>query len=1026
MEEHDSTEGIRILSLDGGGPGCFSQLVILDEIMGRIAHDGQLDKKQMRPADYFDLMGGVGFGAYIGFMLGALRMTVKEAMKELHTLGSKLRMGDTDAQISPSERLDILKNGVQQMLRDQGVSETVDMQDPQFSSSKCKVALLAVRSTAVNSYQWFRTYPSSRNDMDCSVVDALSASMALPTLFSPVTIGPDYAVEEFCGGGFGFNNPTRELLKEAQSTYGGERRLSVIIGIGSGRPKELSLGGSGQESDVMGELLRKLALNCETIEKDISYQLYDVGGYIRMNVAHGLEDIQMGDWSQLGKVTYCTKQYLESKSVVKLLDTTIKLVMKRRGTMSLNQLKRATRIKHQAKGPPAVSPYFVVRKEEWTIMEQKLLGPRMKGLNVFVISGMGGCGKTQMVSYFVQEYHDRFKHIFFVDASSESSIKMDLRDAIRSLDGHQQDLENDAISFLQSHVNSLLIFDNANDPKVDLVQFFPRLYGGMILITTRLQTLRSLSTLHYLELGTMSHDEAIETLVKAAQRDFPLHPKDIPHVGAIIEELGYLSLALVQAGVYISNMASGKTMDGHGSVFEHYLNLLRQKQAILLRNQGAAFLDPYRHGVYAALDLSYTLLPSLSRDFLHLCSQLHYTNISVSMLLAAAEGGFEDKWEYLERPRSHQDVQYKLHTMFSINGVPNEALVYDVVQSLVSLSLVQRTMRNKTVLLHIHPLVYAWAQEILSSSLWSLYTQMAITVVSTSSHTLSPGDVQYLPPHIIKLMETIKPGGLHVRDMIQFGVIMRDYGFGRVAVELHERVTRRIEAEVGSNDKQMLDAYMILGNTYERAGRLKEAERIKGRVLAICHQIHGKQHPVTIAAYSNLAVTYRSIGKLQEAEELQIKVLEMQQEILGEQHPDTIAASNNLANTYAKLGKLQEAVELQIKVLEVQQGILGEWHPDTITASNNLAITYQSLGQLQVAEKLKFKVLEMRHEILGERHPDTISASSNLAVTYWSTGKLQEAEELQIKVLEMQQEILGEWHPDTITTSNNLAITYQS
>ncbi|PVF92774.1 FabD/lysophospholipase-like protein, partial [Serendipita vermifera] len=332
MEEQDSTEGIRILSLgaywrddsintliggpfhirtDGGGPGCFSQLVILDEIMARIAHDKQLDKKQMFPSDYFDLIGGVGFGAYIGFMLGGLRMTVKDAMKELHTLGSKLRLGDVDVQISPTERLDILKNGIKEMLRNQGLSEDVDLRDHRFRSSKCKVQVFsAVASAAVNSYQWFTTYPSPRNDIECSVVDALSASMALPTLFSPVTIGPEYAVEEFCAGGLGFNNPTRELLKEAQSTYGGERRLSVIVSIGSGLPKELSLEGSSQESGVMGELLRKLAINCETIEKDISFQLYDVGAYIRMNVSRGLEDVEMGDWSRLGKVTSCTKQYL--------------------------------------------------------------------------------------------------------------------------------------------------------------------------------------------------------------------------------------------------------------------------------------------------------------------------------------------------------------------------------------------------------------------------------------------------------------------------------------------------------------------------------------------------------------------------------------------------------------------------------------------------------------------------------------------------------------------------------------------
>ncbi|CAG8756153.1 4750_t:CDS:1, partial [Acaulospora colombiana] len=176
---------------------------------------------------------------------------------------------------------------------------------------------------------------------------------------------------------------------------------------------------------ALEELLGKLALNCETIEKDISYQLYEVGAYVRMNVARGLEDMRLQDWNRLGKVTSSIKQYLESTSVVKLLDTTVKFVTERPGVMSLNQLSKyphrlkryhssplhppacTIRIRCQAKGPPAVSPYFVVRKEGWQIMEQKLLGPRAEGLNVFVISGMGGCGKTQMVSYFVQAHHQK-------------------------------------------------------------------------------------------------------------------------------------------------------------------------------------------------------------------------------------------------------------------------------------------------------------------------------------------------------------------------------------------------------------------------------------------------------------------------------------------------------------------------------------------------------------------------------------------------------------------------------------------
>jgi hypothetical protein len=57
-----------------------------------------------------------------------------------------------------------------------------------------------------------------------------------------------------------------------------------------------------------------------------------------------------------------------------------------------------------------VSIYFVVRKG-WEVMETKLMGPRQEGLNIFVITGMGGCGKTQMVSYFAQKYHARYVYL---------------------------------------------------------------------------------------------------------------------------------------------------------------------------------------------------------------------------------------------------------------------------------------------------------------------------------------------------------------------------------------------------------------------------------------------------------------------------------------------------------------------------------------------------------------------------------------------------------------------------------------
>jgi len=48
--------------IDNGGPGSYTQLLFMKEYVGRIAADTGVAEEDVYPADYFDLMGGTGFG----------------------------------------------------------------------------------------------------------------------------------------------------------------------------------------------------------------------------------------------------------------------------------------------------------------------------------------------------------------------------------------------------------------------------------------------------------------------------------------------------------------------------------------------------------------------------------------------------------------------------------------------------------------------------------------------------------------------------------------------------------------------------------------------------------------------------------------------------------------------------------------------------------------------------------------------------------------------------------------------------
>jgi tetratricopeptide (TPR) repeat protein len=619
---------------------------------------------------------------------------------------------------------------------------------------------------------------------------------------------------------------------------------------------------------------------------------------------------------------------------------------------------------------------------------------------------------------------DRYHHIFFIDASTTATTRGDLESAIRSIDGHEQDTYESALLFMSKHSKEwLYILDNADDPDLDLTPYLPSCSHGTIIITSRNRRTGFLSTTHHLELGPMREQEAISTLCHAARKATPLNEAEFLHATHLVRTLGYLALAIVQAGVYVYEMTSGPS-GGFG--FAQYSALHEQHRSRLLRQKSHPSLDRYPYGVYAALDISYTRLPESCREFLHLCSFLRHTNVPVSIFSSAASNNFKDNRKLIPRSREYQHVQLRLRKIFCRNGQWDELQLHELIQTLSSFSLLSISFVHNLLLLRLHPLVHSHAHDKLTPDELPMYRQMSITCISTRYKSLPLNARQFVFPHCIKIYEEDGGDSMHINDMMQFGQLMWDQGSYQQAEKVFRKIADIVVMTHGHDSQDTISVLSWLASTLGNLGKRNEAQALEREVLTKCQKILGLEHPDTIRASANLASTLRSQGRWDEAEALQREVLTKLQKVLGLEHPDTIQASANLGSTLRSQGKWNEAEVGQREVLTKLQKTPGPEHPDTIRASANLASTLWSRGKWNEAEALQREVLAMRQKILGIEHPDSILALHNLAATLHKRGRTEEAIPLSLQATQLAEKVIGQHHPNMVIYLKHLKIYYES
>ncbi|KAG9097415.1 hypothetical protein FRC06_007579 [Ceratobasidium sp. 370] len=852
--------------------------------------------------------------------------------------------------------------------------------------------------------------------------------MTHPQLFEGANIGDGPTRELFVDGSFGCANPVAHVFAEAATLYP-ERHFSCIVNIGAGHSRTIQMPKLNALQEVLPTsalaTIKDIATNSERIAQEMAMRLHATADmYFRFNVDQGIQDTRKSEWERFSGVSAHTQAYMRRSEVAKELDRVVRITASRGLAVGFRRLdSRAAQYTAEIKICPIPSPVFTGRRR--TVEQAKdCIARGDQERCIFVFYGLGGAGKTEIALKIVEETRDMWADVIYVDASSQLS-------AISSLEGFAKakqigEAHEDTLRWLGSHRQRwLMVLDNANDPALQLTRFIPPGNLGSILVTTRIASLASLAQPPHSSacVSGMEQEEALELLAKTAVLDVN---SDAQRVTAIrlLEDLGYLALAIVQAGRYISR--SNLSIDGYREIFT------KQRWAIHGAEDGTlANIDNYQRSLHTAWYMSYKLLGAEAQQLLWLWAFLHYDGLTEEMLRRAA---IRSRTYAPVIPPSGTEVQAQQYVKGYLRpyldketGAWSVESFLALMTELMSCSLVNYDKVNATYNLNI--LVHNWAGTIIPPSILpTLAIERTAFLLALSIDYGDTGEdhafQRTLGVHIDELLR--KQTRPNANNAALFAEVYSHIGQWSSEAEMEVIASKARREVLGEDHPRTLDTMHNLGCTYRNQGRYEKAEELQVQVLDARKRGLGDEHPNTLTSMGSLALTYRHQGRFQRAEALQVQVLGVMQRVLGEQHLDTLACANNLALTYRCLLRYDEAAALLQQALDGYQQKLGRERPETLNCMDNLALTYQDRNLFFEAGELQRQVLDTRKRTIGEQHPDTLIGMSNLAYTYQRQGLYQESKALRVAALQHMKRVLGEEHPETLSCMRNLAVTYHS
>ena len=538
--------------------------------------------------------------------------------------------------------------------------------------------------------------------------------------------------------------------------------------------------------------------------------------------------------------------------------------------------------------------------------------------------------------------------MFWVDVDKPSTAEKNFL-AVAKLLGHSIESVPEALQALATtHQSWLLILDNADDPEFNYQTYFPPETHGAVLMTSRVAECRGYSPDAFEALGGLEEQDSKELLLKAAGLSPELWLSYDGQAKEVVCLLGSHTLALIQAGAYISQ--------GYCQL-QQYPEIYRQQRMRLLKFRPKQAQSRYCD-VYATFEASADILEQSqsesAKDALHLLQILSILDSSVLTLQV-----FEEAWKACKKIPQASSVKARGIDEFSqdhVSYLPRFMIPEDDTwdtfrltqagSQLESLSLVTRHNLDGYQGWSMHPLTHAWAKDRQDSERQGMAWIAAGCVLglSYSNYRLWQTQERLLLPHILSYLDikVNKAFGLSAKSVVT--PLFLECGWALLQMRQDSRLGQLMQdmfLELGQNPREPSEEFLPLYDLQARSltnlGRDKEAVTLLEQVIKIKEITLVETHPDRLASQHELAGAYMANGQVEEAVTLLEQVIKIQEITLAETHPGRLMSQHELARAYGANGQVEEAIALLEYVVKIKRLTFHKGHPSLIKSENVLS-----------------------------------------------------------------------------------------